>query len=328
MPADPSAHEATLNLLERVPKLWTPRDSSTFSQADDKALFRLVAANFVERRIGLECRFAGRQEAYRLRITASGEGGFAKALVSFLEDSYALWREAWETLRKERPEAMPFRATACPPDEWRLTTYGSIAVDDLQPRTYSKAERLRLRRNVLDFVFQTGRHRARGPIAGEGTLEALERIDEPALGGQCTGHSEVLNLLKAQGTQLTEYKDELLAALAGGFSALNARMQSIAPRVAPAEVGDEPITLTPSAHAVGMTLLRLGSRSTTTIDGIIRSMTTGASFGETAVGAGIQELVRHALADRPHGKRRGCRLTTRGILFFSAESKRLAQESA
>lgn len=63
-----------------MPELWEEYDADSLTATDSKALFLLVAAGMVERRIRFRVRLHTHPVGVEATVTATGEYGFAEAM--------------------------------------------------------------------------------------------------------------------------------------------------------------------------------------------------------------------------------------------------------
>lgn len=71
---------AVESLLRTIPERWTDFDHDALAATEQRALFLLVAAGLVERRIGVRGEFAGQRLAVEFTIDATGEYGLVEAM--------------------------------------------------------------------------------------------------------------------------------------------------------------------------------------------------------------------------------------------------------
>ena len=71
---------AVAALLSRVPERWEEYDGDSLTATESQALFLLVAAGMVERRIRFRAWMHKHPVAVEATVTATGEYGFAEAM--------------------------------------------------------------------------------------------------------------------------------------------------------------------------------------------------------------------------------------------------------
>lgn len=153
-PASPDSGEALIEqairtLLRRIPETWAEYDADRLTATEENALFLLVAAGMVERRIRLLMRTHNHPVAVEATITATGEYGFVEAVEPVLASMWDEWKDAYHAWRMGEVRNASFSITEhLKPDEWRLTDQGVLARADLDG---GSAEQF-----VLDFVLRRG----------------------------------------------------------------------------------------------------------------------------------------------------------------------------
>lgn len=180
--------QAIRDLLRTVPETWGEYDPDGLTEPQSRALFLLVAAGRVERRISLRLRLFGHPTAVEATFTATGEYGVVEALERLAAGVWDEWRDVYEKRRAgELKEAPAFHCERIGREQWRLTAEGIQARQDVD------AGQLKM---VLDFVLKRGffdgsprlrpdgRITRRGPVRGKGALEKMElvRADSPGAG--------------------------------------------------------------------------------------------------------------------------------------------------
>ncbi|MFG0243083.1 MAG: hypothetical protein ACF8R9_09890 [Phycisphaerales bacterium JB054] len=174
---------AVESLLRSIPERWTDFDHDELSAAEQRAVFLLVAAGLVERRIGVRGEFAGQAPAIECTIDATGEYGVVEALEPVAAEVWTMWGPAfaaWKT--KDAAASTPFRFTRTGLDRWRLTEQGAIARNDLDIEAPSPgaAAFVGSRQRALEFVLRTGHQANRPPVRGEGRLVEVRSGGGPA----------------------------------------------------------------------------------------------------------------------------------------------------
>lgn len=98
---------AVAALLRRVPERWEEYDADSLTATESKALFMLVAAGMVERRIRFRTRLHNHPVAVEATITATGEYGFAEAIEPVLASMWTEWRDAFRAWRNGEARCEP-----------------------------------------------------------------------------------------------------------------------------------------------------------------------------------------------------------------------------
>ncbi len=167
---------AVESLLRSIPERWTDFDHDELSAAEQRAVFLLVAAGLVERRIGVRGEFAGQAPAIECTIDATGEYGIVEALEPVAAEVWTVWGPAFAAWKAgDAGVSTPFRFTRTGLDRWRLTEQGVTARDDLDVDAPSPgaAAFVGSRQRALEFVLRTGHQADRPPVRGEGRLVAF-----------------------------------------------------------------------------------------------------------------------------------------------------------
>jgi hypothetical protein len=166
-------------LLRIIADKWAEYDRDELTDAQNKALYALIAAGLVERRGWLRIAFAGHGESFEVRYQATGEAGMAAALASAVSEMFLAWQDAWTRWTKsEASSGVPFVAESLKPQEWRLTSEGVTARSDLTDNPNM----------VIDFVLKTGfygsgyRHRA--------FITSLPTLDAGAIAERSSGPNQ------------------------------------------------------------------------------------------------------------------------------------------
>lgn len=97
--ADDLIETAVAALLRRIPDRWQEYDADSLTATESNALFLLVAAGMVERRIMFRMRLHNHPVAVEATVTATGEYGFAEAMELVLALVWADWRDAFVAWR-------------------------------------------------------------------------------------------------------------------------------------------------------------------------------------------------------------------------------------
>lgn len=188
---DPAAEDlietAVAALLHRVPARWEEYDADSLTATESKALFLLVAAGMVERRIRFRLRLHNHPVAIEATVTATGEYGLAKAMESVLASVWSDWKDAFQAWRAGETRGAPATVTEhLKPDEWRLTDQGVLARVDLDGGHARTALDFVLRRGFFDggqrlILDASGpRIARRGPDPGTGQLVTMRNVQADA----------------------------------------------------------------------------------------------------------------------------------------------------
>jgi len=179
---------AVATLLRRVPERWEEYDADSLTATESKALFLLIAAGMVERRIRLRIRLNNHPVAVEATVTATGECGFAEAMEPVLGAMWTDWKDAFTAWRSGETRGSPSAVTEhLKPDEWRLTDQGLLARTDLDNGDAQVALDFVLRRGFFDgsprLILEPGTPRIsqREPVAGCGRLVTMRRVQADGL---------------------------------------------------------------------------------------------------------------------------------------------------
>ncbi len=183
--SDASSHDiaqsaAVESLLRSIPERWSDFDHDTLASVEQRALFLLVAAGLVERRIGVRGEFAGQAPAVEFTIDATGEYGLVEAMEPVAAEMWTRWGpafEAWNT--SDTKESTPIRFTKTGLDRWRLTEFGVMARADLDIEAPSPAAAAVVGsyQRTIEFVTRTGHQTGRPGVRGEGRLVEMKTRD-------------------------------------------------------------------------------------------------------------------------------------------------------
>jgi hypothetical protein len=163
-------------LLGTIPESWAEYEYDALTDAQGRALFLLVAAGMVERRIRYRLSMVGHPVSIEATLTATGEYGFLSAVRPIVAKTWSLWADHWRQWNAgESRNLPPFHCSPSKPDEWRLTDQGVLARNDIHSNSQT----------VFDFVLKRGwydgqacrlpdgRLSQRLPVCGRGALESL-----------------------------------------------------------------------------------------------------------------------------------------------------------
>jgi hypothetical protein len=158
---------ALKKLLETVPERWKEFSYDELTATEQRALFLLVAAGMVERRVRFRIRLLNRPGGLEAVIGATGECGMVEAMDKLLPRLWDEWQKAWlEWKAGEQIGSSPFHFERLTPDHWRLTDQGVLAASDLQQK--------KTRDVVLDFVLRRNFFSRRSGVTGSGELLSLQ----------------------------------------------------------------------------------------------------------------------------------------------------------
>ncbi|MEP0846416.1 MAG: hypothetical protein HRF50_06285 [Phycisphaerae bacterium] len=186
--ADTLLQDAVTALLRRIPERWAEYDADALTATESRALFLLVAAGLVERRIRLRARLNNHPVAVEATVTATGEYGFVEAMEPVLASMWGEWKDAYHVWRTGETRGAPFSITEhLKPDEWRLTDQGALARADLDAGQAERALDFVLRRGFFDgtprLILEPGRERIsqREAVRGYGRLVTMRKVQADAL---------------------------------------------------------------------------------------------------------------------------------------------------
>lgn len=165
------------SLLRSIPERWDDFDHDALASIEQRALFLLVAAGLVERRISVRGDFAGQGPAVEFTIEATGEYGFVEAMEPVGAEMWTAWGPAFEGWKaSDAKDSTPFRFTRTGVERWRLTEQGVIARGDLDIQAPSEgaAALVGSFQRIFEFVTRTGHQTDRANVRGEGRLVELK----------------------------------------------------------------------------------------------------------------------------------------------------------
>ena len=168
---------AIVSLIRSIPERWADFDHEALSSSEQQALFLLVAAGLVERRICVRGEFAGQASGVEFTIDVSGEYGLVEAMDAAVSELWTRWASAFEVWKaSDAKSSTPFRVTSSGLNRWRLTDQGVIARGDLDVQSSStdSAATVGSTQRVIDFVTRTGSQAGRPVIRGAGRLVELK----------------------------------------------------------------------------------------------------------------------------------------------------------
>ena len=162
-------------LLRDAPAGWSVRDPAGMTADQERALYLLSAAAFVERRFRLRFSMATAKSSIETVFAATGVQGFMEAIEPAVAKAWGAWQDDWrEWASGETRGTMPFAVERLPPDEWRLTAEGRLAQSDIVNGDDGPVDFV-LWRGLFDGQRRLTIHRR--PIAGHGVLEKLTMHD-------------------------------------------------------------------------------------------------------------------------------------------------------
>ena len=170
-------------LLRRIPERWAEYDADALTATESRALFLLIAAGMVERRIRMRTRLHNHPVAIEVTVTATGEYGLAEAMEPVHASMWGEWKAAFLVWRTGETRGAPFSITEhLKPDEWRLTDQGVLARNDLDGGRACVVLDFVLRRGFFDgqprLIQEPGRERVsrREPVRGYGQLVKMRKV--------------------------------------------------------------------------------------------------------------------------------------------------------
>ena len=98
---------AVAELLRKIPASWEEYDADALTDSQGKALFLLVAAGLVERRIRLRLRMVNHPVVMEAALTATGEYGGVEALETVVASLWHDWANAWRDWRAGETASVP-----------------------------------------------------------------------------------------------------------------------------------------------------------------------------------------------------------------------------
>jgi hypothetical protein len=182
---DAAIEIAIAALVRRIQETWTDFDRDSLTETEERALFLLVAAAMVEKRMAFRLRFIGHPIAVHATVTATGECGFTEAMEQVVAGAWQQWRSDLE----QRPSnAKPaFLCERLGIDQWRLTQDGVQARADLEAGDPAPVLDFVMKRGFFDGkprLLPGGRVSKREPVRGRGKGERLEFLPAVTLDKQ------------------------------------------------------------------------------------------------------------------------------------------------
>jgi len=317
---DPLA-SAVESLLRTIPERWADFDHDALASTEQRALFLLVAAGLVERRIGVRGEFAGERPTVEFTIDATGEYGLVEAMEPVAAEMWTAWGPAFEAWSaSDTKTTTPFRFAKTGLDRWRLTEFGVMARSDLDVEAPSPeaAAVVGSYQRTIEFVTRTGHQTERPSVRGEGRLIEVKTRDagedaKPTPAPVSLANSEEL---------AAAFRDLVVPAMA---EALRGGTGSAGVPVSKTPAGDagnegfgdgdaevEVPPLTDNEVAVIITLARFDPLQLASASKIEAEMDAPNRRSPRTIGKAVTRLIELGLAERPRGDRSGARLTTAG----------------
>lgn len=323
MSGDP-LEAAVAKWLRAIPEVWTSVGDLKATDADERAVFALVAAGLVERRIGVKVGMGGRTAAISMELVVTGEYGLVEAMRHAEQRIREIWTRESRSMFGFWVRQLSFRVTRCAPDDWRLTHQGVIARADLavEGRTAGEIAFVGCRQRAVQFTLRRGAHIGRPPVRGTGRVESIGESSAPS---PCPRERKLLFWVaftlrrRLVASVRKVFRSELDSALARQQADSARGPLGGAARTEQPE--PEPVSLSKNQRIVLVALSKFDAREIVAIGEIIDAMEPCERLSESTVREAVNELIEDKLAERPQGDRRGARATTRGRLCAT----RLAQ---
>ena len=172
---DAAIEIAIAALVRRIQETWTDFDRNSLTETEERALFLLVAAAMVEKRMAFRLRFIGHPIAVHATVTATGECGFTEAMEQIVAGAWQQWRAELE--HRPSNEKSAFLCERLGIDQWRLTQDGVQARGDLETGDPAPVLDFVMKRGFFDGeprLLPGGRVSRREPVRGRGRGERLE----------------------------------------------------------------------------------------------------------------------------------------------------------
>lgn len=161
--------EVIVDLLPRIPKVWTPVVIDELTADEDTTLNTLVAAALVERRSRVRLRLIHDTRYIEATYAYTGLYGLAEAAKPVIGTAWHHWRDAVDAWKaSEAGEVSPLRCESIGVNSWRLTSPGVIAAQDV-----AKGDT----QDLIEFVLRRGRYADQPFPAGFGRLIQMEQHD-------------------------------------------------------------------------------------------------------------------------------------------------------
>ncbi|MBL9118593.1 MAG: hypothetical protein JNL80_01615 [Phycisphaerae bacterium] len=311
---DPLARSVE-RLLRTVPETWSPRRRDAESHADEEALFALVAAGLVGRRLGLAFEFGSGTPSLRFQIEVTGEAGLVAAMRSAEHRLFAAWMEQRRSLFGFRRRDVTISARPEPPDDWRLTRLGVLAREDLDIDGKTEGEWMHVgcRQRTILFVLRRHWFTDRPPVAGDGTAHW---IGEHPTGQAAPWHRRLIFWLAFtfRPRLVRDIRQAVAVEVQAGFARNASKARPAAQHPECASVPSEPECQALERRQL-LVLRAIASKDPAellTVAEIIESMPLVDRLSTRTVEIALNGLIEMGLAERPQGLRGGARATTRG----------------
>lgn len=317
----PELSAVVKSLLHSIPERWTDFAHDALSHTEQNAMFLLIAAGLVERRIGVRGEFAGLAPAVEFTIDATGEYGLVEAMEPVAVEMWTKWGPAFEAWKaSDAGGSTPFRFTRTGLDRWRLTEQGIIARGDLdiEAPNPGAAAVVGSYQRAIEFITRTGHQADRPSVRGEGRLVEMIVVDSPP---GSTNPPTPISL--ANSPELAAaFRDIVVPALAEALdqsseppvvpvsetSAQNTASEGIGGDDTPANIPP----LTENEVAVIKTLARFDPSRLVSGVMIETEMDGPINLSRRTIQPIVVCLIELGLAERPRGDRSGVRLTIAG----------------
>ena len=312
-------------LLRTIPERWQDFEQDDLTATEQQALFLLIAAGLVERRISVCVEFAGEAPSIEFSIDITGEYGLVEAMEAVVAEMWTKWGPLFESWKaSEAAGSSPFRFTQPRTDRWRLTEHGIMARDDLNINAPSEgsAAFVGSYQRVMEYITRTGHQVDRPIVAGKGRLVDLKCSETPT-------EAKAMPVSIANSPELAvAFREELIPAFAEAlreFASSSPGTGNTTGTASSGTGGDDDISvippaLTPNENAVLQTLEIFNASELVSAARIESEMALEVRLSVRTIGTVVHRLIGIGLAERPQGGRSGARLTIAG--------RRLAQKIA
>ena len=317
---DPLA-AAVESLLRSIPDRWSDIDHDALSTPEQRALFLLVAAGLVERRIGVRGEFVGEGPTIEFTIEATGEYGLVDALDPVVAEMWTKWGPAFEAWKASDAKAStPIRFTRTGFDRWRLTEFGVMARGDLDIEAPSQgaAAFVGSFQRTIEFVTRTEHQTDRPGVRGEGRLVEMTVAGDILNAKPRTTPVSLVNskdLAAAFRDLVVPAMAEVLRGASGPPSVTVSEIPS--PNAVSGGIGDgdahpEIPPLTDNEVAVITTLATFDPSRLASGAAIEEEMSGSIRLSRRTIQPIVARLIELDLVERPRGERSGVRLTLAG----------------
>lgn len=303
------------SLLHTIPERWHDFDHDDLTATEQQALFLLVVAGLVERRMSVKGEFAGQAPAIEFAIDVTGEYGIVEAIEPVAAEMWTKWGPSFELWKlSDSGGTTPFRFTRPGSDRWRLTEHGVMARADLdiQAPSAGSAAFVGSYQRAMEYITRTGHQADRPSVQGEGRLVDL-KCSEPSVEAVPTPVA-ITNWPELAAA----FRDLVVPALA------EALRETVAPSPSAEDTGDDTTAVPPALTLKEATVLRtlaiFDPSELVSAARIESEMELSVRLSARTIGKAIGRLIEFGLAERPLGERSGTRLAIAG--------RRLAQKIA